>query len=95
MESGGILQPVQPKIPVFLIALDVLPVCTDDAVLPDGCSTFFEQAVNIITVAAVITEMIVFFMIDNFCLVFDLTIVCLCMPIMTTQSSGRTMPIPN
>jgi hypothetical protein len=52
--------------PVFLIALDVLPACTDEVVLPDGCSTFFEQAVNIVTVATVITVKIVFFIIDKF-----------------------------
>jgi hypothetical protein len=55
------------KIPVFFIALDVLPACTDDvAILPDGRSTFFEQAVKKVTAATVITVKIVFFMIGKF-----------------------------
>jgi hypothetical protein len=52
--------------PVFLIALDVLPVCADDTVLPDGRSTFFEQAVKKVTVATEITVKILFFIIDKF-----------------------------
>jgi hypothetical protein len=64
VESGIVVPPVYPG---FLIALDVLPVCTDDTVF-DGRSTFFEQAVKVVIAATVITVKIVFFMIDNFSL---------------------------